>query len=238
MKHGIIIGGLVFVISLSAISCESKSKSDMNVPTEYCEELVKLAEGGNAEAQANLGVCYAKGEGVSQSNEEAVRWFKMSVEQNNAKGQFYLAMAYNRGMGVNQDWQESFRLIKESANQGYAKAQTQLAGCYDYGLNGITKNHAEAMKWFRLAAEQGEPDAQWNVGMDYYTNKDYNEAFKWFDKSAAQGYSDGQLFLGMCYFLGQGVEQDKVRGYDLVRKAAEQGNKDAIQELELLKNNM
>ncbi len=238
MKQSMTLAGILFVIVFCLASCGGNSKSNVNVPTEYCEELVKLAESGNPEAQANLGFCYVKGEGVSLSLEEAVKWFKKSAEQNNAKGQFYLSNAYNHGMGVPQDFKESFRLMKASANQGYAKAQCQLAGCYDYGLNGITKNHEEAMKWWRKAAEQDDPDGQCNVGKDYFETNNYDEAFKWFKKSAEQGFSDGQLFLGMCYFMGFGVEQDKTRGYDLVKRAAEQGNQEAVQELEILKNNL
>ncbi len=236
MKHGIKIGGLIFVISLSLISCGSKSKNDVNVPTEYCEELVKLAEEGNAEAQANLGICYAKGEGVSPSNEEAVKWFKKSSEQNNAKGQFYLSMAYNRGMGVSQDWEESIRLIKKSANQGFAKAQSQLGGLYEYGLMNTPKNHQEAMKWFKKAAEQGDPEGQWEVGSDYYFNDKFSEAFKMFDKSAAQGKIEAIHSLGVCYYFGLGVEQDKKRGYIMVKQAAEQGDPAAIDDLKKMES--
>ena len=73
MKQKMTLVGILLAFAFYLASCGGNSQSNVNVPTEYCEELVKLAEGGNAEAQANLGVCYAKGEGVSQSNEEAVR---------------------------------------------------------------------------------------------------------------------------------------------------------------------
>ena len=232
--------GLFLVVGLSTLlfACNGNSKSNVNVPTEYCEELVKLAEEGNAEAQANLGICYAKGEGLSPSNEEAVKWFKKSSEQNNAKGQFYLSMAYNRGMGVSQDWEESIRLMKKSANQGFAKAQSQLGGLYEYGLMNTPKNHQEAMKWFEKAAKQGDPDGQMNVGLEYYGNEDFNEAVKWFEKAVAQGDVGAHHFLGLCYFFGQGVEQDKMRGYNLVKQAAEQGDPAAIKSFNRMKSEL
>ena len=44
--------------------------------------------------------------------------------------------------------------------------------------------------------------------------------------------------LGMCYFLGQGVPQDKQKGYDLIKQAAEQGDSQAMKQLEIIKTYM
>ena len=50
---------------------------------------------------------------------------------------------------------------------------------------------AEAMKWFRKAAEQGHADAQYNLGIMYkYGNgvpQDYVLAHMWLNIAAAQG---------------------------------------------------
>ena len=40
-----------------------------------------LAEQGEADAQYNLGNCYAFGDGVEQSYTEAVKWYKKAAEQ-------------------------------------------------------------------------------------------------------------------------------------------------------------
>ena len=220
--------GVLLALVLCLASCGGNSKSEVNVPTEYCEELVKLAEEGNVEAQSNLGVCYIKGDGVSLNIEEGVKWLKKAVEQNDPQAQFFLSMAYNHGQGVPQDFNESLRLVKESANQGFAKAQSQLAGVYDFGLMGISKDHEEAMKWFWKAAEQGDADGQHNVGLEFFGNGDYNEAFKWFEKSAAQGNAGALLFLGVCYLEGKGVKQNESIGYDYIKQSAELGNPNAI----------
>ena len=47
---------------------------------------------------------------------------------------------------------------KKAAEQGVAKAQYNLALCYAKG-NGVAKDKAEAVKWFRKAAEQGHEKA-------------------------------------------------------------------------------
>ena len=53
--------------------------------------------------------------------------------------------------------------LMEQAAQGDAEAQVKLGHAYDYGEEGVPKNPAEAMKWYRKAAFQGDDMAQYNV---------------------------------------------------------------------------
>ncbi|MBC8001374.1 MAG: sel1 repeat family protein, partial [Opitutaceae bacterium] len=62
------------------------------------------AENGEAKAQSNLGVCYAKGEGVEKDYREAVKWFRKAADQNFALAQFNLATCYETGQGVGKDY--------------------------------------------------------------------------------------------------------------------------------------
>ena len=58
--------------------------------------------------------------------------------------------------------------------------------------NFVPKDHAEAVKYFRKASEQGVGRAQFNLSVAYYTGdavpKNVIEAYKWMRLSAAQGY--------------------------------------------------
>ena len=51
---------------------------DINIPIERVRE---LAEQGHPEAQYNLGVYYANGDGVKQDYGEAAKWWIKSAEQ-------------------------------------------------------------------------------------------------------------------------------------------------------------
>ncbi|MFP6637066.1 MAG: sel1 repeat family protein, partial [Nitrospinaceae bacterium] len=53
------------------------------------------------------------------------------------------------------------------AKQGEAKAQYLLGEAYLEG-KGAPQKYDLALKWFRLAAEQGNSDAQGNLGVMYY----------------------------------------------------------------------
>jgi len=62
-----------------------------------------LAKQGNASAQSNLGVMYAKGQGVLQDYKTAVKWYRLAAEQGNASALGNLGVMYALGRGVIQD---------------------------------------------------------------------------------------------------------------------------------------
>ena len=55
------------------------------------------AEGGDAEGQNSLGLCYRDGYGNTQSYTEAFNWFNLAAEQGNDQGQYNLGMCYFTG---------------------------------------------------------------------------------------------------------------------------------------------
>ena len=90
------------------------------------------------------------------------------------------------------------------------------------------KNYTEAVKWYRKAAEQGNTQAQFNLGYSYEfgqgVTQDYDEAVKWYRKAAEQGHARGQCNLGYCYEKGEGVTKNITEAVKWYRKAAEQGH--------------
>ena len=84
-----------------------------------------------------------------------------------------------------------------AAKQGHAGAQFNLGATltnhgvmYSEGL-GVPQDFAEAVKWFRMAAEQGFAIAQNYLGVMYAeglgVRQDYVQAHLWFNLAAAQG---------------------------------------------------
>ena len=64
--------------------------------------------GGASYAQYNLGLCYAKGEGLAKDPVEAVRWYLKAAEQGDAYAQFSLGLCYATGQGVAKDEIEAY----------------------------------------------------------------------------------------------------------------------------------
>ena len=97
-----------------------------------------------------------------------------------------------------------------------------------YGQHGAVKNYAEAIKYFRDAANNGNANAQYHLGRMYVNGcgveKDEMEAAKWFRKAAEQGDESAQCYIGWMYGAGRGVAKDEVEAVKWYRKAAERGH--------------
>jgi len=83
--------------------------------------------------------------------------------------------------------------------------------------NGVTRDKAQAVSWYRKAAEQGDAKVQYFLGVCYYYGegvaKDDVEAVKWWRQAAEQGDANAQYYLGVCYFKGEGVAKDEIEAY-------------------------
>ena len=91
-----------------------------------------------------------------------------------------------------------WRGIAKPLNKEYADAQYNLGIMYAEG-KGIAKDEAQAVAWFRKAAEQGYAPAQFNLGVMYAEGigiaKDETQAVAWSRKAAEQGYAPAQEAL-------------------------------------------
>lgn len=113
---------------------------------------------GNRNAQNKLGALYAYGEGVAQDHAEATRWFRRAADQDHPLAQYFLGLSYAEGKGVKQDFAAAADLYRRSAMQDYAPAQINLGVMYARGET-LPVDETEALAWFLLAAQSGQPDA-------------------------------------------------------------------------------
>ena len=92
-------------------------------------------------------------------------------------------------------------------------------------------NYAEALIWYRKAADQDHPVGQSNIANMYRegrgVEKNNSEAAKWYLRSAEQGHVTAQYNLGVLYVTGEGVRQDYREAVYWYRKAADQGHAEA-----------
>ncbi len=65
-----------------------------------------LAERGVAQAQNNLGLMYANGQGVPQDDAEAVTWFRLAAEQGDVYSQHQLDADAQLQIGIKEDRQD------------------------------------------------------------------------------------------------------------------------------------
>ena len=104
-----------------------------------------------------------------------------------------------------------------------------VAGPFEDGNAALESgDYAQAVQWYRLAADQGNVLAQSNLGLMYQSGlgvpQNDTEASKWYRLAADQGNAYAQSNLGFMYHNGQGVPQDYVQASKWYRLAADQGN--------------
>ena len=117
------------------------------------------------------------------------------------------------------------RLVLVAWLMGAALAGTAVAGPFEDGVSAYERgDYAEAVKWYRKAAEQGNAGAQFSLGFSYIKGEgvpqDYAEAVKWYRKAADQGATAAQLNLGLMYKNGWGGPQDYVQAHKWFNLAA------------------
>lgn len=90
---------------------------------------------------------------------------------------------------------------------------------------------SEYLATLKQQAEQGDAEAQYNLGQMYRMGEgvpqDSKEAVSWFRKAAEQGYAKAQLFLALMYDNGEGVPQDYKEAYAWYNLAAAKGDENA-----------
>ena len=139
-------------------------------------EIRLQAEQGDADAQYNLGYRYVTGIGVPQDRAEAVRWLRLAADQGHTQAEDFLGRMPPMGSqratdnvaetelpatlppatGQSPRLRNPFRVpsLRTDAEQGDADAQFNLGVMYETG-GGVLQDYAEAVRWYRLAAEQG-----------------------------------------------------------------------------------
>jgi len=186
--------------------------------------ILPLAKKGYSKAQYSLGMMYEKGKGVNKDSDRAKKWFQYAADQGLAKAQ--------KKLNSNQEGNP------KTLDQNSIKLNTKNL---ENGLNALNKqNYATAHKLFLELAEQGNVDAQYNLGLMYGkgkgVKKDYRKAIKWWVLAANQGNGKAQTNLGWMYEIGIGVQKDAHKAAHWYQIASNQGIAKAQDKLNLLLN--
>ena len=127
-------------------------------------------------------------------------------------------------------------VIKNNVSGGDAEAKFISEECCVKSEE-VYKNFAEAANRIEKLFEQNNADAQYKLGIRYYTGdgveKNHSETVKWFRKAAEQGNAEAQYNLGKKKKKGEGVDKNLAEAAKWYRKVAEQGDANAQRNLGL-----
>lgn len=215
------------------------------------------AEKESLEAWHALGRMYEGGLGVDQNMDEAIRYYRLSaehgyhlaweeledlatadyVEAQYALGDLHIMESEYQDIKTGISWyynaamqrhEKALSALQKMAKEGCAEAQNALGEIYQKGA-ALTRNNQEAVRLYRLSAEQGYPPAQYNLAWAYFDGLDRllsnrEEAYLLLFKAAQQGYSFAKNDL--WEFL---KDEDNPAGY-----LKELANKDSVEAVRTL----
>lgn len=187
------------------------------LPSGDWQALFSMAESGDPEAQYWLGRIYEAGKLLPLDKQKSAYWYQKSAEKGYAPAEYRVCQ-----MHANQNPLEDERCMWRAAENGVPEAQFWLGVAFEQHLwFGVTDDQ-EALKWFRKAAERGNPDAEATLGLRYELGEgieqDYAQAAYWFRRAAEHvpnlgGAGQGRNNLGNLYAEGHGVPKDYVQAY-------------------------
>jgi hypothetical protein len=145
-------------------------------PEEACRYYLKAAELGLVKSQYNLARLYhIRGQDLG----EALYWYSTAVKSGHPPAMCALGDMYLNGHGVEKNHRTALRLYRKAVRYGDTNAQCDVdnltrvmadAGDMKAQLR-VGKAYADkreydmAVYWFRKAAEQGYPKAQYNLAV-------------------------------------------------------------------------
>ncbi len=120
-------------------------------------------------------------------------------------------------------------LLGIAVTVGLGLAPSAYAGPFEDGDAAYYKgDYATAAQLYKLAADQGNAEAQNNLGVMYDkgqgVTQNYQEAARLYKLAADQGYARAQFNLGVLYSNGTGVTQNYQEAARLFKLAADQGH--------------
>ncbi len=179
------------------------------------------------------GLSYKNGDGVPQSNETAIEYFKIAANLGHVQAQLAVGGYYY----AKNDCTEAAKWLQMAADLGNAEALFNLGVFYTDGL-GVDQDLAKAADFFYRAARRHHADARYAYA-DMCANglgveQDLAKAVKWFSAAAEQGHVDAMFRLGQMYEKGEGVDMDIAQARQWYKAANEKGHRGATQALVML----
>lgn len=193
--------------------------------------LRKASLRGSREAHELLAKCHLEGKGAQKSIVDAYAYLNISnfIGEDRSPGLNELELKMSpeeKRLGLKRTKELHVEIdgrIKHSANKQIMIGMALMRGAEPdkYGLSSFFQvgpsDPAEGVRWFRKAADQGDPDGQYHLGRAYASGvgvrEDKSEAAKWYLKAAEQGLSIAQYMLGHAYETGEGVAKDEIEAY-------------------------
>lgn len=190
------------------------------------QQLVKEAEGGNANAQLDLAYLFSDPESAAFNPEAAMNWCKMAAESELPTAQALLGDFYVNEIVTAKDENLAFYWYSKAALAEHSGAERLIGDFYMKGIC-VEADKETALYWLRRSSLHDDIESQYflagHLHSGEFLDQDLEEAVKWYEAAALLGMAEAQYELALCYSYGTGVEPDQERYTHWLTLAAEQG---------------
>jgi TPR repeat protein len=164
----------------------------------------------DAESMARCGEVLASGELGEPQHDLAIPAYWDGAQRGSALAQRRLGAYYTEGKWVERDLKLAAELYEAAARQNDEYAAYHLGLACENGNSAVTKDLAEAIRWYQVAADAGLTAAQHKLGICHAhpdnPHRDLQVAAMWFHKAADGGARASMEHLARIYALGEGVD--------------------------------
>jgi TPR repeat protein len=160
---------------------------------------LRSAEAGHLEGMCNAGLMYKRGQGVEQNYAEALKWLSLSATSGRPVTMTTIAYMHYHGLGTPVDYRLAMHWYRRAVDAGATRAVfCPMAVMYSLG-KGVETNSAEAISLYQQAAEHGEIEGLYFIGLMYAEGvavpADEAEARRWIQQAADRGYAGAIAWL-------------------------------------------
>lgn len=209
----------------------SSAKVNSKDPTQEFVETLELAKSGDSSAQRRISLMYRKGIGIEKNLDYSIEWIRKAVESHEY-------MSWNELVdcllerGTEEDLAEAFSIATDFAADGAPGINIRLARMYRDG-KGTARDLDKAIESMQIAY-QNEEQWSWNELIDLlnrrsgiYLDRAYAIALDY----AERGDPGANVRLARMHYSGRGAEKNLDKAIEIMRVAADKGNKYGMNEL-------
>jgi TPR repeat protein len=184
--------------------------------------LLRLADGGDADAQYYAGSMYIFGRGKIARNLAKGCAYEHKASARRADAAHLVGLCYQNGSPPDKAKAEA--AYTRATAMGFAASRCVLGRM----LMGEPGQGARGMGLCKQSASAGEVDAQLAVADAYFTGRgvkaDHAEARRWYATASRAGNAQASLRLGEMYATGDGGKKDARQAVKLWQQSERAGN--------------
>lgn len=144
-----------------------------------------------------------------------LKWFEKAANGGHTDAQYHFGtMSTDNIIGI--------KWIRKAAKKGHTQAMCEMGDYYTDSYDEFPNNIKKVIYWYTLAADMGDKEAMYQLGVTYFNSKKIELSFKYFNKykNNEGRYERVDYYIGWMYYYGYGTDQNYKKARKWLKKIA------------------